>query len=408
MKTKKMHIYSSSLIPVLVIGFISTGIMALISFPRSVYLLDLGVGVAQYGTFLSISNFLTLILNLIFGKLLVRFRFVNQLLAGSVIVSAICHSVMLVSFPIQVISIAFIIEFASSKLFAIFILQVVAEVFSARFGSGLGAYKLVGSLAWSIFASASGIITTYFSFSCLVIIVIVLCVIKLGCLWIIVQNSVSEAKEKTVRAAPKARAFSKLTWREGLGLANVFLLYVVLQLQSNGGFSYLQIFLTDDLKINKIMSGVIISSSGLFEIPISIFIGLMCDRCNVHFVALAGSVLSAVRWILLGLCNGNFALLFITQFLHGVMICTISITFVSYVRKITPPSFESMSYGVMGALGSAGSILGSLLFGQCTETYGLAHSYIGLGIIGVVSCFVFLLLGFIADGGKERRTGTHL
>ena len=67
MKDKKVgYVYGY----LLAISFLSTGMSALITFPRSIRLVDVGISVAFYGFLLSLSNGLTGCLNVLFGRLI--------------------------------------------------------------------------------------------------------------------------------------------------------------------------------------------------------------------------------------------------------------------------------------------------------------------------------------------------
>ena len=55
------------------VSFLSTGISAFLTFPRSMRLFDIGVGVAIYGVLLSLSSLVSLVMNAFIGRLVDRY-----------------------------------------------------------------------------------------------------------------------------------------------------------------------------------------------------------------------------------------------------------------------------------------------------------------------------------------------
>ena len=382
---------------IMAIGFLSTGMMALISFPRSLCLVDVGISVAIYGLLISISNVLICMSNIALGVVIDKYDGLEKVLNTSVLLSVLCHFIFAVTEKPQILALAFVLETTACKIFTTFIYKAIAAISGDNFGTNLGKFKIAGSVAWVLFAATSGYIVSFFSFKVLVIFVIGMGILKLFLLHRLLDFYHRCSNIKTQRTVKVPIAFSA-------GLINLMFLYMLMQLQSNGGFSYLQIYFSKDLGLNNIVSGYIISTSGLFEIFISVFVGKYCDiSMNASKRAvIAGCTLSAIRWLILAETDSVILLIF-TQFLHGVMICTINIAFMSYLGRIVKKELLGTMMGIMGAISSFGTIFGAGIFGFFSERYTLKAAYAGLGVFSIIGVFVYILSEHVAVSFKQTR-----
>ena len=124
-------------------------------------------------------------------------------------------------------------------------------------------------------------------------------------------------------------------------------------------------------------------------------------------MVVVGSVLSAIRWLVLGNVYIGFAGLLFTQFLHGVMICTINIAFIDYFRALTRDEGFGTAIGLAGALSSLCTMAGSWLFGLVGDEFGLSSAYRWLGLLGLVSVAAFLVVDVIVRPAPSRCRMTH-
>lgn len=382
MKDKKVgYVYGY----LLAISFLSTGMSALITFPRSIRLVDVGISVAFYGFLLSLSNGLTGCLNVLFGRLIDKHACLEQILKSMLVLSLLGHGVFACTKNSGILAIMFVVEVAAYKIFSTFMYRLIERISGSRYGESLGMYKMAGSIAWIIFAAASGFIVQQFNFRCLALLVVLM-----GCMKLVLFVKLFEFYKRHSPEGHKARSKTKLNIT--VGMINLFFLYMLMQLQSNGGFSYLQIYLSRELGLDEIISGIIVSSSGFFEIFISAWIGKLCDfsKRMTHQVLVVGCILSAIRWLLLATA-GSVPTLIFTQFLHGIMICTINITFMSYLRQIVRTEELGTMLGFMGAISSLGTIVGAGAFGYFSELYSLKIAYFGLGFFSLIGVGIYLL-----------------
>lgn len=382
---------------IMAIGFLSTGMMALISFPRSLCLVDVGISVAIYGLLISISNVFVCLFNIALGVVIDKYDGLEKVLNTSILLSVLGHFTFAVTEKPQILALAFVLDTTACKVFTTFIYKAIAAVSGDNYGANLGKFKIAGSVAWVLFAATSGYIVSFFSFKILVVIVIGMGILKIFLLRRLFDfyHKISHIKnQKTVKVPIVFSA----------GLINLMFLYMLMQFQSNGGFSYLQIFFSKDLGLDNIVSGYIISSSGFFEIFISVFVGKYCDisvKASQKAV-IAGCALSAIRWLILAESDSVVLLVF-TQFLHGVMICTINITFMSYLGRIVKEESLGTMMGIMGAISSFGTIFGAGIFGFFSQRYTLKAAYTGLGVISVIGVLVYMLSEHIAASYKQTR-----
>lgn len=369
----------------LAISFLGTGMLALITFPRSIRLVDVGISVAFYGFLISVSNGLTGCLNVFFGRLIDKYACLEQVLKSMLVLSLLGHGAFVCTRNPGILAVMFVVEMAADKIFSTFMYRLIERISGSRYGASLGIYKIAGSAAWIIFAVASGFIVKQFSFRNLALLVVFM-----GCMKLMLFIKLFELYKRYFPEGQQARSRAKLSIT--VGVINLFFLYMLMQLQSNGGFSYLQIYLSKELGLDEIISGIIISSSGFFEIWISVGIGKLCDLSKriSHQVLVAGCVLSAIRWLLLA-SAGSVLILIVTQFLHGIMICTINITFMSYLRQVVPAEELGTMLGFMGALSSLGTIVGAGAFGYFSELYSLKVAYYGLGFFSLIGVGIYLL-----------------
>ena len=369
----------------LAISFLGTGMLALITFPRSIRLVDVGISVAFYGFLISVSNGLTGCLNVFFGRLIDKYACLEQVLKSMLVLSLLGHGVFACTRNPGILGTMFVVEMAADKIFSTFMYRLIERISGSRYGSSLGIYKIAGSAAWIIFAAASGFVVKQFSFRSLALLVVFM-----GCMKLVLFIKLFELYKRYSPEGPQAQSKAKLSVT--VGVINLFFLYMLMQLQSNGGFSYLQIYLSRELGLDEIISGIIISSSGFFEVFISVGIGKLCDLSKrmSHQVLVAGCILSAIRWLLLA-SAGSIPILIFTQLLHGIMICTINITFMSYLRQVVRAEELGTMLGFMGALSSFGTIVGAGGFGYFSEMYSLKMAYYGLGFFSLIGVGIYLL-----------------
>lgn len=387
------------------VSFLSTGISAFLTFPRSMRLFDIGVGVAIYGVLLSLSSLVSLVMNAFIGRLVDRYGCLSAVLKALLAVSIVSHFFYIFSDDMVLLSILLVLETAASKVFVVFISQVISGIAPASYGRGLGYYKLAGSVAWAICASVSGYVTSYFGFSSLMTVVFVMAVAKMVLLTRLLLIYDSRTKDTRTRHTCDVPVRDILS----VSMVNALVLYMIMQLQSNGGFSYLQIYLSTVLGLDEIESGHILAASGIFEILIAALVGRICDvgRNGMKTMVVVGSVLSAIRWLVLGNVYIGFAGLLFTQFLHGVMICTINIAFIDYFRALTRDEGFGTAIGLAGALSSLCTMAGSWLFGLVGDEFGLSSAYRWLGLLGLISVAAFLVVDVIVRPAPSRCRMTH-
>ena len=343
------------------VSFLSTGISAFLTFPRSMRLFDIGVGVAIYGVLLSLSSLVSLVMNAFIGRLVDRYGCLSAVLKALLAVSIVSHFFYIFSDDMVLLSILLVLETAASKVFVVFISQVISGIAPASYGRGLGYYKLAGSVAWAICASVSGYVTSYFGFSSLMTVVFVMAVAKMVLLTRLLLIYDSRTKDTRTRH-------------------------------------------TCDVPVRDILA-----ASGIFEILIAALVGRICDvgRNGMKTMVVVGSVLSAIRWLVLGNVYIGFAGLLFTQFLHGVMICTINIAFIDYFRALTRDEGFGTAIGLAGALSSLCTMAGSWLFGLVGDEFGLSSAYRWLGLLGLISVAAFLVVDVIVRPAPSRCRMTH-
>ena len=374
----------------LAVSFLSTGMTAFLTFPRSMRLYDLGVSVALYGLLLAGSNLILLLMNIIVGRIVDRYGCLGNVLKCALGLCILSHFVYIFSGNLLILSIFLVVENASSKLFASFISEVVSGISDRRYGSGLGYYKLAGSIAWAICATASGYISGFLGFQALMCIVFLFSIVKMFCLF----KLLAAYKMKTAGYEKKTKNVIPVKSILTPAMVNVLCMYTVMQLQSNGGFSYLQIYMSSVLGIDEIRSGYILAASGIFEIAIALLLGRICDISakSLRIAISVGAFLSALRWVVLGNTEIGVPGLLFTQCLHGVMICTINIAFIDYLRLLSSNQSFGTAIGIAGALSSLGTMTASSLFGFAGDAFGLSKAYMGLGIICMAAALGYTLL----------------
>ena len=124
----------------------------------------------------------------------------------------------------------FVVEVAAYKIFSTFMYRLIERISGSRYGESLGMYKMAGSIAWIIFAAASGFIVQQFNFRCLALLVVLM-----GCMKLVLFVKLFEFYKRHSPEGQQARSKTKLNIT--VGMINLFFLYMMMQLQSNGGFS---------------------------------------------------------------------------------------------------------------------------------------------------------------------------
>lgn len=362
---------------------------AFLTFPRSLQLYNLGLSVILYGALLSMSNMLLFIINILSGRLCDKYGCEGLLLKLCLVICIICHFLYIFVDSLFVLSALLVLENTASKLFSVFVSPVISRVNPDQYGKGLGLYKVAGSLAWVVCASVSGYVFSFLGFKCLMVVITCMAAAKL-CFLVKLLDAYCSKKE-----VPEVKAdltLSRTVLRPVV--INSLVLYTALQMQSNGGFAYLQIYFSTELGLDEVTSGYILACSGIAEIFISLLIGKFCDRGpeKARMALIAGSVISALRWIIISSRGISLPVLVLTQFMHGVMICTINISFIDYLRSIVSPSVFSTAIGIAGALSCLGTMAASGLFGFISEKIGLGPSYRMLGFASLVFAAVYVIM----------------
>lgn len=372
----------------LCVSFLSTGMTAFLTFPRSLQLYNLGLSVVLYGTLLALSNAFLFVLNIAAGRVCDKYGCEDLLLKLCLCICIVCHACFVFVNNLVLLSALLVVENTASRLFTVFVSPVISRVNPDHYGKGLGLYKIAGSLAWMICASASGYIFSLLGFRFLMIVITCMAVAKL---YFLLKLLDSYNRGKPVHKAKIAASYKSVLRPV---VVNSLVLYTVLQMQSNGGFSYLQIYFSTELGLDEVVSGYILACSGIAEIFISLLIGKYCDQgeLEARIAVVLGAVISALRWIIISFTGIPLIVLVLTQFMHGVMICTINISFIDYLKSLVNPAVFSTAIGIAGSLSCLGTMVASGLFGFMSSRIGLGQSYRMLGIISLLFAAVFIIL----------------
>ena len=389
--------YRGTFHTLMLMTFVTSSIGALFFFPRSVYLNEHGISKDTYGLLLSMANAITFFMQIAVGRISDRIKRRKLFIRTGILLSICAESFFLFTQDAHLLSTVLVVDIIafsiSNSMFAVTISSISNN---KSHGRNFGLFKMAGSFSWVLFSTLAGVLIHFFSFKVLTAVVILINIGSFLIVHFIIEEPPFHDESNRNDTTP-------ITKKERFHISPVLLgiafLYLFCMMNNSGGFTYLLIYLKEQMHASDIIASWVIAVPGLYELAGTLFVGRLCDKYSKVLIIACGCALGASRWILIPLINNIYAM-FLIQILHAITICTLSISFTSYISSKVPLEHRGTAFGILVATGMVGSILGQTTVGIVSERGGLPMAYTVIGCIGIASVAVFAAFYFIYAKGK--------
>ncbi|MGH2627233.1 MAG: MFS transporter, partial [Anaerolineales bacterium] len=170
-------------------------------------------------------------------------------------------------------------------------------------------------------------------------------------------------------------------------LANMFFVGILF------GFLPVRVFA---LGYGPLISGILLTAVALAYLSIQPIAGVLADRVGPAITIRAGLLLAAAAVLLIPFLSGGY--LFAAMVLAGIGVGTVWTNTDAVISAVAPIGRLGATMGVAGSFKEIGDMLGPLLIGLVSQTFGLTVGFVSCGALGLLSLAVVSLRG---AGGRS-------
>lgn len=351
---------------------------------------ELGLTYSQLGLFLSLRQFMSMLVNLPAGMIVDTIGQRNLLMAVAMVWTAIPYLIVASTSHYGLILIAMALVGIGMFLWHPAAITSISEMYPQRRGYGLALHEVGANVGDTLAPLAAGFLLGYLTWRQVLTLNVAVGLI----LVLIILRVVSHAN----RARPQqvSRGVSFREYIEGLRVLfrNVNLMILALvsgvrSLTQQGLTTFLPLYLVNDLHLPTALLGIyltVVQASGMIATPIA---GTLSDRIGPKRVATAGMFTSSV--IMLGFAAVDLGSAFVAALaLLGFFVYSMRPAIFRWAIGVVPRQYEGTTVGTLFTTQSLFSTLMPLIGGAIADHYGLlAVFYFIAGTVLVANLAIF-------------------
>ncbi len=367
---------------------------------------ELGLTYSQLGLFLSLRQFMSMLVNLPAGMIVDTIGKRNLLMALALSWTAVPYLVIAMTSNYGIILLCMALVGIGMFLWHPAAITSISEMYPTRRGYGLALHELGSNLGDTLAPLAAGFLLGYLSWRQVLSINVAVGLVFM----LIIVRMVAHARSQRREEAP--RTLSVAEYLEGLRilLRNVNLLILALvsgvrSMTQQGLTMFLPLYLVNDLKVPTALLGLYLSlvqASGMVATPIA---GTLSDRIGPKRVATAGMFTTSL--VVLGFAAFDLGSAFVAALaLLGFFVYSMRPAIFRWAIGLVPRQYEGATVGTLFTTQAAFSTLMPLIGGAIADRYGLLTVfYFIAGTILVANVAVFAVPDLRRSGTGEETVG---
>ncbi|MGH2405470.1 MAG: MFS transporter [bacterium] len=351
---------------------------------------ELGLSYSQLGLFLSVRQFMSMLVNLPAGMIVDTIGKRNLLMALAMAWTAVPYLIIAATSHYGLILVAMALIGIGMFLWHPAAITSISEMYPSRRGYGLALHEVGANLGDTLAPLAAGFLLGYLTWRQVMTINVALGLI----LMLIIVRAVAHANR--TRQERSSRGVSFREYVEGVRVLfrNVSLMLLALlsgvrSMTQHGLTTFLPLYLVNDLHLSPAVLGLyltIVQASGMIATPIA---GTLSDRVGPKRVATMGMFTSSV--ILLGFAAIDLGSVFVAALaLLGFFVYSMRPAILRWAIGVVPRQYEGTTVGALFTTQALFSTLMPLVGGAIADHYGLlAVFYLIAGTMLVANLAVF-------------------
>jgi MFS family permease len=173
-----------------------------------------------------------------------------------------------------------------------------------------------------------------------------------------------------------------------------FLALIVLILSTMPAFySFLPLYLKNELKVPENLIPLIFTITPLGEIPITLVMGKFSDRFGRRKAVFLCLLAYPIRWTAIMMLT-DFSLILPVQILHGFTFAGLNATSIAYLADIVPADSRGVISGAFSSSFSLALAIGGYALGFTAQNYGFKTMYLQAVITSLLAIVLFLITMF--------------
>ncbi len=351
---------------------------------------ELGLSYSQLGFFLSVRQFMSMLVNLPAGMIVDTIGKRNLLMALALAWSALPYLIVAATSSYTLILLAMALVGVGPFLWHPAAITSISEMYPQRRGYGLALHELGANLGEMVAPLAAGFLLGYLtwrqvlSLNVAVGLVLVLIIVR------IVAHANRTRQERSSRSASFHEYLEGLrVLARNVSLMTLALVSGVRSLAQHGLTMFLPLYLVNELHLSTAVLGLylaLVQASGMIATPIA---GTLSDRVGPKRVATAGMLTSSL--ILLGFAALDLGSAFVAALaLLGFFVYSMRPAIFRWAIGVAPRQYEGATVGTLFTTQTLFSTLMPLVGGAIADHYGLlAVFYFIAGTVLVANLAVF-------------------
>lgn len=363
------------------VGFVTSFGAHIVVVNLPVYAKQVGIGLAMVGLLIAAYDFAEIIAKPIFGFFADRQGMKRTMLLG-IVVFILASLLYLVVSPKLLLLVRFLQGIGAAALSAVS-LALIGVYYKENRGRAYGIYNALKGAGYVLSPIVGGYLVVKNNFST---IFIAAAAVGIFALFLSLFLPKSETKKITLDDDDNFSIRSFFAVFRQKELLPWYVIIVVNMFFVGILFGFLPVRI-HNLGYSPFTTGLMISVVALSYLLVQPFAGMLADKVNIITTLKVGLILGAVSIILTPFVSG--VALVIVSIIAGIGVGTVWTNTDTLMSNLAKEGKLGQTMGISGSFKEFGDMLGPLLIGALSQTFGLTMGFIVCGGLGLIS------LGFI-------------
>lgn len=156
-------------------------------------------------------------------------------------------------------------------------------------------------------------------------------------------------------------------------------------------YSFLPLYLKNELMVPENLIPLIFAITPLGEIPLTLIMGRFSDRFGRRKAVFLCLLAYPIRWTAIMMLN-DFSLILPVQILHGFTFAALNATSIAYLADIIPANARGIISGAASASFSLALAIGGYVLGYTAQNYGFKTMYLQAVVTSLIAIVLFAIV----------------